>query len=81
MTDRAAERGVQPLPFDDGGYVAAQVFAYLDPGSGSLIVQLMVGGVAAAGVALKMYWQRLLSFLRIRRDDDEPAVEQQDATS
>jgi hypothetical protein len=64
-----------------GGYVTAQVLAYLDPGSGSMILQLLVGGVAAMGVALKMYWQRVLSFLRIRRDDEEPAAERQDATS
>ena len=61
--------------------MTAQVLAYLDPGSGSMIAQLLVGGVAAMGVALKMYWQRVLSFLHIRRDDDESTAEQQDATS
>jgi len=61
--------------------VTAQVLAYLDPGSGSLIVQLLVGGVAAIGVSLKLYWQRVLSFLRIRRDDEEPAAEQRETTS
>ena len=45
-----------------------------------MIAQLLVGGVAAMGVALKMYWQRVLTFLHLRRDDDEPATEQ-DATS
>ena len=55
--------------------MTALVLAYLDPGSGSMILQLLVGGLAAMGVALKMYWQRVLSFLRIRRDDDEPASE------
>ena len=73
---------MQPLHFDDGGYVTTQVLAYLDPGSGSMILQLLVGGVAAMGVALKMYWQRVLSFLRIRRDDDKSTTgEQRDATS
>ena len=61
--------------------MTAQVFAYLDPGSGSLIVQLLVGGVAAVGVSLKLYWQRVLSFLHIRRDDEEPAVEQRETPS
>ena len=55
--------------------MTALVLAYLDPGSGSMILQLLVGGLAAMGVALRMYWQRVLSFLRIRRDDDEPAPE------
>ena len=58
--------------------VTAQVFAYLDPGSGSMIAQLLVGGLAAMGVAIKLYWQRLLVFLRIRRDDDDqPGAEKQ----
>jgi hypothetical protein len=47
------------------------VFAYLDPGTGSMLVQLIVGGVAAAGVAAKLYWRRLLSLLRIRREKPE----------
>jgi hypothetical protein len=46
------------------------VFAYLDPGTGSMIVQLLVGGVAAVGVGLKLYWGRLLRVLRFRRDRD-----------
>lgn len=58
--------------------VTSQVFAYLDPGSGSMIAQLLVGGLAAMGVAIKLYWQRLLVFLRIRRpDDDQPGAEKQ----
>ena len=46
--------------------------AYLDPGSGSMIVQLLAGGVAAVGVTAKLYWRRLLRVLRIRRDDEQP---------
>ena len=33
--------------------------AYLDPGSGSLIASVLVGGVAAAGVAAKQARARL----------------------
>jgi hypothetical protein len=47
------------------------LFAYLDPGTGSMIVQLLVGGLAAAGVALKFYWRRLLSMLHIRQETPE----------
>jgi hypothetical protein len=47
------------------------VIAYLDPGTGSMLAQLLVGGFAAAGVALKLYWRRLLRLLRIRREDPE----------
>ncbi|MFF5173456.1 hypothetical protein ACFY3U_12540 [Micromonospora sp. NPDC000089] len=45
--------------------------AYLDAGSGSLIVQAVVGGVAGAAVAAKLYWRRLVS--RFRRQPAAPA--------
>ena len=48
-----------------------EVFAYLDPGTGSMIAQLLVGGFAAIGVAAKLYWGRILRVLRIRRDDPD----------
>ena len=48
--------------------------AYLDAGSGSMIVQILVGGLAAASVAVKIYWRRLLTFLRIRKPDDTEAA-------
>ena len=51
------------------------VFGYLDPGTGSMLVQLVVGGVAAAAVTAKFYWRRLLTFLRIRKPEPEPEQE------
>jgi hypothetical protein len=53
--------------------VAQQVLAYLDPGSGSMILQILVGGAAAVAVTAKLYWGRLLRFLRIRKPQDEQA--------
>jgi hypothetical protein len=47
------------------------VFAYLDPGTGSMIVQLLVGGVAAVAVTAKLYWHRILRLFRIRKDEPE----------
>jgi hypothetical protein len=47
--------------------------AYLDPGSGSMLLQALAGGVAAAGVMTKLYWRRLMRLLGIRKSaDDEP---------
>jgi hypothetical protein len=46
------------------------VLGYLDPGSGSMILQAVVGGVAAAAVMGQLYWRRFLSLLRIRKKDD-----------
>jgi hypothetical protein len=55
----------------------SSVLAYLDAGSGSMILQLLLGGVAAIGVALKMYWNRFLRLLRIKKDapaDETPVT-------
>jgi hypothetical protein len=43
--------------------------AYLDPGSGSMLLQLLLGGVAGAVVVLRLYWQRLLHFLGLRKEE------------
>jgi hypothetical protein len=38
-----------------------------------MILQILVGGVAAVAVTAKLYWGRLLRFLRIRKPEDERA--------
>ena len=50
------------------------LLAYLDPGSGSMIVSLIMGGLAAAGVALKLWWNRILRFLRIKKAEPTSAA-------
>ena len=42
----------------------APVAAYLDPGSGSMILQVLLGGVAAVGVVARLYWHRVTALLR-----------------
>ncbi|MBN07608.1 MAG: hypothetical protein CMM45_07240 [Rhodospirillaceae bacterium] len=36
--------------------------AYLDPATGSMLIQLLVGGAVAIGVTLKMYWEKVRFF-------------------
>ncbi|NYT92517.1 hypothetical protein [Salinispora sp. H7-4] len=43
--------------------------AYLDAGSGSLIVQAVVGGAAGVAVAGKLYWRRLVDRFRKQPTD------------
>jgi len=38
---------------------SSSAWAYLDPGSGSMLLQVVLGGAAAIGVAAKLYWHRL----------------------
>lgn len=37
--------------------------AYLDPGAGSQMLQFLLAGLLAGLFALKMFWQRIRSFL------------------
>jgi hypothetical protein len=43
--------------------------AYLDPGAGSMLVQLVLGGVAGLAVVGKLLWHRLTVPFR-KRDPD-----------
>ena len=36
--------------------------AYLDPGTGSIIIQGLIGVVAAASVTIGLYWQKIKLF-------------------
>lgn len=38
-------------------------WAYLDPGTGSLILQSLIAGVAGAMVVGRLYWERLKGFV------------------
>jgi hypothetical protein len=41
-------------------------WAYLDPGTGSMMLQLLLGGVAGAMVVGKLYWHRFRGFVTSR---------------
>ena len=43
--------------------------AYLDPGSGSFIVQMLIAGVVGAGFLLRGFWSKLFS-KKTESDDD-----------
>jgi len=43
---------------------AAPAYAYLDPGTGSIILQGLIATVAGALVAGRLYWQRVKAFFR-----------------
>lgn len=40
--------------------------AYLDGGSSSMLLQLLLGGVAGGLVFLKIYWYKFLSFFKTK---------------
>ena len=44
--------------------------AYLDPGTGSMMLQVILGGIAAVGVAIKLYWHKLASVFGLRKKEE-----------
>jgi hypothetical protein len=49
--------------------VASPAQAYLDPGTGTMILQIILGGVAGILVAGKLYWTRLKGFLGLSKGE------------
>jgi hypothetical protein len=43
--------------------------AYLDAGTGSMILQLLLGGVAGLALVGKLYWHRFLVMVGVRKDE------------
>lgn len=48
--------------------------AYLDPGTGSYLFQLLIGGLLGGLFIFKQYWQAIISavFRRDKKPHDEP---------
>ncbi len=49
-------------------------WAYLDPGTGSMIISAVVGLFATVGLAVKTYWYKIKAFLR--KDTAPPPVDE-----
>ena len=51
------------------------VEAYIDPGTGSLILQILLAVVVGAGFAVKIFWTKIMSFFSKlfgpKRDGDD----------
>lgn len=40
---------------------------YLDPGSGSFIIQMILAGFLGIAVAIRIYWKKILAFFNKRK--------------
>jgi len=49
--------------------------AYLDPSAGSMMLQIILGGVAGLLIALKLFWAKILLALGIGRNKAMMGVE------
>ncbi len=50
---------------------SSPAYAYLDPGTGSMLLQLALGGVAGFLVILKLYWSRFVGLFHRSGAADE----------
>ena len=46
-----------------GVFISFPAQAYLDPGTGSLFIQGILAAITSIGVALKIYWSRIVKIL------------------
>lgn len=48
-------------------------YAYLDPGTGSILLQGLIAGIAGGLMVLRLYWAKVKSFLSFHGKKDEKA--------
>lgn len=60
---------------------SSSAFAYLDPGAGSFILQMLIAGILGALFTIKMYWYKLKMFVaklfgkEIKQPDEDDDTE------
>ena len=66
---------------------------YLDPGSGSMLIQIVLAALLGAGVAVKIFWRNIKAFFTGKKAseettedptavlDEDPTAVQADSTS
>ncbi len=51
--------------------IFGSMLAYIDPGSGSLILQIIIGGFIASLMFFKSIWYRIISFFKGKKNTDD----------
>lgn len=46
------------------------VYAYIDPGAGSYVFQMLIAGLVAAGFLVRQYWQKITKVFARRQPMD-----------
>jgi len=52
---------------------------YLDPGSGSFIIQLVIAAALGVGVAARMYWTKIKGLFTGKKSQSSQSSEEADA--
>lgn len=60
--------------------VLGDKLAYLDPGSGSFLVQLLIAALLGVGIALRASWGKIKGWFGTKSEADEDAEAEDDDT-
>lgn len=66
---------IQPVQFLNG---TEKMLAYLDPGSGSYLIQLLIAGLVGAAFIFKSYWLKLFRIFREHPKEDSNLTDPND---
>jgi hypothetical protein len=64
--------------FTQNVLLIAKEFAYLDPGSGSMLIQLLLAALLGAGVLLRTQWNKLKALFGHKPAESEDEDENDD---
>jgi len=55
-------QGILPLIFGISllhVFTISDAYAYIDPGTGSLVIQVILGALVGVGITVKIYWYKI----------------------
>jgi len=56
------------------------IFLYIDPGTGSIILQAIIASVVGAALFARLFWHRILKFFGVKKETEPDPSEEQDNT-
>ena len=52
-------------------FTISDAYAYIDPGSGSLVIQIIIGALVGVGITVKIYWYKFKEKIsRLNKKDE-----------
>jgi len=52
------------------GFFVSDAYAYIDPGSGSMFIQVIIGILVGVGITIKIYWYKLKEKLYFKKSKE-----------
>ena len=58
-----------------GELAAKPALAYIDPGTGSYVLQIAIGAALAGAFILKSFWQKIINSIKVRLGNKQEKIE------